>query len=295
MEGKITTIQRLSIHDGPGIRSTIFMKGCNLRCQWCHNPETFSMQPQLQWISEKCINCGKCVEVCNDSAFTINNGLVQFNRDKCTTCFDCVEHCYPNAIQQIGRTISADDLFNEIAPDFPYFNTSNGGVTFSGGEPMLQLNFLLKTLQLFKQANIHTAIETNFTADWSKYEAIIPYVDLFIGDLKIMDSKDHKRWTGLGNDIILKNIKKLDKTGIPYYIRTPIIPGVNHSAIQVESIIQFVSDLNNVERFELLPYHPLADVKYRNLGIKNPLQNTKGLTNKDLEIYNPILKQYNPG
>ncbi len=292
MNGLITTIQRMSIHDGPGIRSTIFVKGCNLRCKWCHNPETFSPKSELEWIADKCINCGACVEVCMPKALDFNNGIVQFDKSKCTACFHCVEHCFPEALVKIGRKVSPTEVFTEIAQDFPYFKESNGGITISGGEPMLQFEFVRKTLQLFHQAKIHTAIETNLSVSWDKYKAILPYINLVMADLKLMDSVQHKTWTNVENKKILENILALDKTGIPYYLRTPVVPGVNHSEQQIEEISSFVSRLKNIQKFELLPFHPLADSKYKNLGIENPFKNVKALSTKELKNYHSILEKY---
>lgn len=291
MRGLITTIQRMSIHDGPGIRSTIYMKGCNLRCQWCHNPETFAPKAELEWIAAKCINCGVCVQICESEALNFDNGIVQFNKNKCTSCFACVQYCFPEALHKIGREISPEEVFEEIKQDFPFFKESNGGITISGGEPMLQSDFVIETFKRFKNVNIHTAIETNLSVPWEKYEAILPYTDLVMADLKLMDNQLHKEWTGLGNKRILENILKLDKTGITYYLRTPVVPKVNHSEKQIEEITRFVSKLKNIEKFELLPFHPLAESKYKNLDIENPFKNVKAVTAVELEAYQPILKK----
>ncbi|WP_319268685.1 glycyl-radical enzyme activating protein [uncultured Draconibacterium sp.] len=290
--GLITTIQRMSIHDGPGIRSTIFLKGCNLRCKWCHNPETFSFKPELEWIADKCINCGECVLVCQTGAVNGNAGIIQFNKKKCIACFDCIDVCFPQALIKVGREITPEALLREIEQDFPYFSESRGGITISGGEPMMQLEFVLDTLKLFKKANIHTAIETNLTASWDRYETILPFTDLVIADLKHIDSNLHKEWTGHENSRILKNIKKLDESQKPFWLRTPVVPGANHSEEQIEAILSFVSALKNIENFELLPFHSLANSKYKNLGIANSFENEKAVSNKEMEAYNSILQKY---
>lgn len=292
MKGSITNIQRMSIHDGPGIRSTIFMKGCNLSCKWCHNPETFSPLAELEWISNKCINCKKCLDFCENEALSLKAGRIHFDKAKCTACFNCVSHCFPEALKVVGRVISADKLFAEIEQDFPFFKESGGGITISGGEPMLQSDFVLEVLRLFKKANIHTAIETNLTVSWTHYQTILPFVDLVMADIKILEEDIHKEWTGLTNNTILKNIKELDKSGIAYWLRTPIIPNVNNRKEQVEAIVQMAAELKNCKKFEFLPFHPLADSKYKNLGIPHPFSKVKALTNEDLEQFQPILNKY---
>jgi len=289
MKGKITTIQRMSINDGPGIRSTIFMKGCNLRCKWCHNPETFSTEDELERIETKCIHCGKCASVCKSGALTINANGLHFNKKKCTECFKCIDQCFPEALQKIGKDYTPEELFQEIMQDFTFFRNSGGGITISGGEPMLQSDFVKATLKLFHENNIHTGIETNMSIPWVKYKGIMPFTDLFMCDIKIIDNEKHKKWTGAGNSRILKNILNLDKTGKPYYIRTPVIPGFNHSLEEIRQIVDFVGDLKNIKKYELLPFHSLAELKYKNLGIPNPFKGVKSLSQKDLKIYEPIL------
>ncbi len=293
MNGLITNIQRMSIHDGPGIRSVIFMKGCNLRCKWCHNPETFVPAPEVEWISGKCIHCGVCTEVCRYGALQMDAGMVHFDKAKCTACFECIPHCYPEALQKIGREVSPEETLAEIRQDFPYFEASGGGVTISGGEPMLQPGYVRQTLGLFQEAGIHTALETNLTVAWDQYEALLPYTDLLMADLKVVDSDIHKRWTGAGNRRILANIDRLDRSGIPYLLRTPVVPGFNHTEEHIEKIARLVARLENIRKFELLPFHPMADTKYKNLGIDNPFRDVKGLTPEDLNVYKPILKKYN--
>ena len=292
MLGTITNIQRMSIHDGPGIRSTVFMKGCNLRCKWCHNPETFLPKPELEWISDKCINCGKCVKLCPSGAMNYYAGMVHFEKAKCKACFKCLDVCFPGALLKVGQIITPEELFAKVEQDFPFYEESGGGITFSGGEPMLQCDFTWDSLRLFKKANIHTAMETNLLSPWNKTESILPYTDLVMADLKVVDNERHKKWTGMGNRLILENIKKLDKTGKAYWLRTPLVPGVNNSEKEIEGIAKFVSKLNNLEKFELLPFHPLANTKYKNLGIDDPMKNVNAITTAELNNYQSILKNY---
>jgi pyruvate formate lyase activating enzyme len=292
MNGQITHIQRMSTHDGPGIRSTIFLKGCNLQCKWCHNPETFSSQPELEWLSDKCISCQTCLLVCPSEALSLQNGKVAFEKSLCTACFNCVDVCFPEAIQKIGREISPEELFAEVEQDFSFFRESNGGITFSGGEPMLQLEFVKETLRLFRQAGIHTAIETNLNVPWSWYEQVLPEVDFVMADLKLVDDHIHHNWTGASNRQILQNIINLDHSGKTYILRTPIVPGVNDSQEQLEPIFEFVSRLKNIQKYELLPFHPLAASKYKNLGIPNPFEANLCIPASKLKEFDELLIKY---
>lgn len=292
MKGIITTIQRMSIHDGPGIRSTVFLKSCNLRCKWCHNPETFKPQAELEFQADLCQQCGECIKVCQSGALSLINGSLNLNRKLCVLCFDCIEVCFPEALRKMGRTLQPEELVAELENDIVFFRESGGGVTFSGGEPMLQFNFLKESAKLLKAKNIHVAIETNLTAPWEKYEEILHFTDLVMADLKLMDEKAHKHWTGSGNKMILENIKKLDSSGTPYYLRTPVVPGVNDSVEEIERIASFVGKLKNIKKYELLPFHPLADFKYNNMGIDNPFEGVNPLKKELLDPFKAILKDY---
>jgi pyruvate formate lyase activating enzyme len=292
MKGIITTIQRMSIHDGPGIRSTIFMKGCNLRCMWCHNPETFFFQPEIEWIKSKCISCAACISHCPHGALTFDAGEMRYIKTECTNCMNCLPFCYPEALRVIGREITPEQALAEVEEDFPYFEKSNGGVTISGGEPLMQWEFVKETLKGFKRRGIHTAIETNLNVSWAVIEKVLPWVDLVMADIKIMDSRKHVEWTGSTNTRILKNILNLDKSSISYCLRTPVVPGVNDNDEAIGVLAEFVSTLSNIERYELLPFHPLADSKYQNLGIRNPFENKNSINPDDMERYNTILQKH---
>jgi len=266
MKGIITHIQRMSLHDGPGIRTTVFMKGCNFRCKWCHNPETFLNTAELEWIKTKCIRCKKCIAVCKNNALTFADNNITFNKNKCNSCFECTDVCFAEALNKVGRSLTSEQLVNEIANDFIYFKNSSGGVTFSGGEPMLQSNFVIDALKLFKQQEIHTAIETNLSLNWEIYKRAIPYIDLILADLKIFTSEAHYKWTGAKNKNVLDNFFMLNKTDVPYIIRTPLIPNVNDNMEQKNLITDFISKLKNCKQHQWIPYHNLAEYKYKNLG-----------------------------
>ena len=292
MKGLITHIQRMSIHDGPGIRSTIFMKGCNMHCKWCHNPETFSMKPEVEWIADKCINCHYCAKACPTDALYIKHDSLFFDKSKCNTCFDCISECFSEALTVVGYTTTPAEIYEKIEQDLPFIKESKGGITISGGEPMLQYEFVKETLKLFNQKGIHTAIETNLSFSWSRYASVLPFTDLVMADLKIRDNDVHKAWTGIGNSRILQNLLKLDESGSAYYVRTPVIPGVNDKIEEIEHIARFMTKLKNLTSFELIPFHPMADSKYKNLQIKNKFNGTPGLSKKDLKKYDPLLIKY---
>jgi pyruvate formate lyase activating enzyme len=289
MNGRITTIQRMSLHDGPGIRSTIFLKGCNMHCGWCHNPETLSMNPELEWIQQKCIGCNSCTEVCPSGAFSLKDGKPDFQKNRCTSCFACLPVCYAEAITKIGRELTPEEVFAEIEQDFRFFSNSGGGITISGGEPMLQSEFTKQTLALFKKAEIHTALDTNLSISWKQYENVLPYADLVLADLKIMDDTLHQKWTGKHNTSILENIYKLDASGIPYFIRTPVVPGINDNDAEIQAMAEFAASLKNLKKYELLPYHSMASCKYTNLELENPMGKTKDLSKERLEYFQKII------
>lgn len=291
MNGLITTIQRMSIHDGPGIRSTVFLKGCNMRCAWCHNPETLSSISELEWIQQKCIGCNSCTEVCPTEAFSSTDGEIHFRKEDCTNCFRCLSVCYAEAMGKVGKEVTLEEVFSEVEQDFLFFRNSGGGITISGGEPMLQPEFTCQTLALFKQAGIHTALDTNLSISWSKYENVLPFTDLVLADLKLMDPALHQKWTGQSNRIILENLQKLDSTGIPYFIRTPVIPGLNDNEEEIKALAKFTSSLKNMQKLELLPFHSMGSFKYTNLEIKNPMGNTEDLSKERLEYVRKILNQ----
>ncbi len=292
MNGRITTIQRMSLHDGPGIRSTVFLKGCNMHCGWCHNPETLSRAPELEWIRQKCIGCNSCTEICLSGAFSLAGGKPSFQKTLCTSCFNCVEVCFTEAISKIGREVAPEEVFAEVEQDFPFFQSSDGGITISGGEPMLQVDFTRQTLVLFKNAGIHTALDTNLSVSWNQYEKVLPFTDLVLADLKMMDDALHLKWTGKHNSTVLENIYKLDASGIPYFIRTPVVPGVNDNEAEISAMATFTASLKNLVKYELLPYHTLASCKYTNLELENPMGQTNGLSKERMERLQEIVNNW---
>lgn len=267
MQGIVTNIQRFSIHDGPGIRTTVFLKGCNLRCFWCHNPEDIRPQPEIQFFPERCIGCGMCTERCENGAHAMLNGVHVYMRDRCTACGRCTETCYAGGVVHVGKVMKVDEVMAEIRQDAAFYASSGGGVTLSGGEPLLQIDFAQALLKACRAEGMHTAIETAAHFPWRRIEAILPFVDLVMMDIKHIDSARHREVTGAPNERILDNARRLGEQPQQLIVRTPVIPGVNDSEDVIRAIASFVATLPNVVHYELLPFHPMAQSKYESFGL----------------------------
>lgn len=283
MKGIVTNIQRFSIHDGPGIRTTVFLKGCNLRCFWCHNPETLSSKAELQLFFNRCIGCGACFERCPNHAHVLVDGERVFHRDLCVGCGACAETCYAEALVLVGECKTAEEVVEEVMRDKPFYDTSNGGVTLSGGDPLVQLEFSYAILEQCRQQGVHTAIETAANFPWERIASLLPVVDLVMMDIKLMDSAKHKECTGVPNERILENAVRLGQQHQPLIVRTPIIPGVNDNAEEVRAIAEFVSRLPNLLYYELLPFHPMATSKYDSLELDYRARDLKRISKEVIE------------
>lgn len=275
-EGLVFNVQRFSIHDGPGIRTTVFLKGCPLRCYWCHNPEGLSPEPELQVFARLCTACGACVAVCPEGAHRIVGGRKEFRRELCRGCRDCarcVHECLAGALVLAGRRMSVAEVMAQVLADRPFYRRSGGGVTLSGGEPLSQLPFAAALLEECKREGLHTAVETSGHCAWSALERILPLVDLVLMDLKHMDSEQHRLATGAGNELLLDNARRLAATPTPLQFRVPVVPGVNDSPEAIGAIARFVRDLARARggaagiELELLAFHPLGCDKYASLGL----------------------------
>jgi len=289
LDGLISNLQRFSTKDGPGIRTTVFFKGCNLNCFWCHNPECISRKIEIQIFDSKCISCKKCIEICPKEAHSLENGTRIFHKEKCITCGKCVSACPSKALQLSGERITVEELIEKIDRDSPFYKSSGGGVTFSGGEPLLQKKYLLEALCKCKKKGYNTAIESSFNVPWETIESINGLVDLFIIDIKTKDSNIHKSVTGRNNEQILDNIKKLDSLANEIWIRTPIIPGVNDNVESIINISEFVKKLKNVTKVELMPFHKLAINKYRSLNMEYKAANLNTPSPQLMKLLNEIL------
>ncbi len=296
MNGVVFNIQRFSIHDGPGIRTTVFLKGCNLRCFWCHNPESLSSQPEVQFFPEKCILCGACVATCPNGAqllVTNESGSQErrYLRDLCQGCFRCISECFSGALVQIGRSYSEEEILEEIERDREYYRYGQGGVTFSGGEPLLQKDFLVSVLKSCQRQGIHCAVDTAGNVAWNLLEEVVPWADLFLFDMKAFDEETHRRATGSGNRRIQENLRRLTKTGKEIWIRIPVIPGVNDSQAEIDAIGDYLAPLSNIRWVELLPFHTLGSEKYPSLDRQ---YTAKGLTppsNEKMASLQAVLEQ----
>jgi len=260
----IFNIQKFSVHDGPGIRTTVFFKGCPLRCLWCHNPESQTNRKQMLFDKEKCTLCGKCTEICPQKAITIENGILTTYEDKCNYCGMCEIYCIPGARQIAGREYTVEEVLKEVMKDEVFYEQSNGGVTLSGGEPLVYTDFAEELLKKLKEKNIHTAVDTCGAADFENIKKISPYTDVFLYDIKLIDDEKHRNFTGISNKLILDNLVRLAQIHSNINIRMPIIEGVNADTSHIEKTIDLIRKLG-IKKINLLPYHDIAKHKYRKL------------------------------
>lgn len=271
----VFNIEKYAIHDGPGIRTTVFLKGCPLRCWWCHNPEGQSPEPELIFRESRCIGCGECVENCTSKALSLLSERAALNRETCNACGNCAQICPTEALSIVGREMSVDETIQEIEKDSVFYDESEGGVTFSGGEPLLQPDFLDAVLHACNERKIHTTVDTSGYTSQKVIDRILDKVDLFLYDIKIMDDVNHRKYTGVSNKIILQNLERLAKNGSNIMISLPIIPNINDDEDQILTTAEFISSLQSVEQISLLPYHRTGVDKYKNLGRPYRLNGTR--------------------
>lgn len=269
MQARISDIKRFAVHDGDGIRTTVFFKGCSLRCRWCHNPEGIDFHPQIAYYANKCLGCGECLSVCTSSAHKIVEERHVFDRESCSGCGKCAPACLGSALVYYGREVTVDELLPLVLEDREFYENSGGGVTLSGGECLMQAPFCRELLCRLKEEGIHTAVDTCGAVPWSHMEQVLPYTDIFLYDVKAYDEEVHIRCTGRSNVQILENLRKLDTLGKPVEIRIPYVPDYN--ADQMEKIAAFLQTLHNVTKVKVLAYHNYAGSKYAALGMENTL------------------------
>ncbi|BAI81552.1 pyruvate formate-lyase activating enzyme [Deferribacter desulfuricans SSM1] len=265
MKGVVFDIKRYAVNDGDGIRVTVFLKGCPLRCMWCHNPESQKMTPQMSFFQSRCIRCVTCETVCPEKAIKIADTLEV--HDNCTLCGTCVDECPADALEIIGYYIAAEEVIESVCKDELFFDSSKGGVTFSGGEPFAQPEFLRELLKLSKEKRLNTSVDTSGYTDFANIEACNQYIDTYLYDIKMMDDDKHKKYTGVSNRLILENLKKLDEIAADIRVRIPLIPGVNDDVEEIDKIYDFIKDLKSVKGVDLLPYHNIMIDKYLRLGM----------------------------
>ena len=271
--GIIFNIKRFAIHDGPGIRTTIFLKGCSLRCQWCHNPESWLRQPEISFDQEKCIQCYQCLSTCPEQAIFLKEGYPYTDKKKCLLSGRCVSICPAQARVIIGNKVETEEIIREIKKDLIFYQESGGGVTFSGGEPLEQIDFLAELLFLCQQEGIHRVVDTCGYAPWSHFERILSLVDYWLYDLKVLDEQKHLEYTGISNQLILDNLKRLSRQNKNIEIRIPLIPGVNDDKGEIAEMAELIQSLA-LNEVSILPFHKLGLDKYRRLGLVTEMAHT---------------------
>jgi pyruvate formate lyase activating enzyme len=270
--GLVFDIQKYSLHDGPGIRTTVFMKGCPLNCRWCSNPESMSPNQGIMTHDIRCIHCGKCAEACGAGAITITAAGREIDWEKCNQCLECARACPARGIECVGHYRTVDEVVAKVEQDRVFYDNSGGGMTVSGGEPLVQWEFVSSVLQRCRAKGIRTALDTSGMAPWKHLERVIEHADLVLFDIKHMDSAIHKQGTGVGNETILENARKVAER-VTTWIRIPLIPGFNDSESNLTRTARFAGEIG-AEKISLLPYHNLGSSKYPKLGRTYPMEDT---------------------
>jgi pyruvate formate lyase activating enzyme len=282
-KGTIFNIQRYSIEDGPGIRTTVFVKGCPLRCLWCSNPESQKQWPEVEHRDFLCNKCGRCIDVCDAQAISIDDKGIHINRKKCTNCAKCVEVCIPEALKLMGEEKSVDEVFQEINKDLQYYRTSGGGVTVSGGEPLSQPEFTAELFKRCREAGIHTCLDTCGYAEVESLAKVLPYTCLVLFDLKHIDPVTHRNFTMHSNKPIIRNLKLIAARGVPFIIRVPLIAGFNDSDEALTTIARTIVSTNGAKEINLLPYHKFGMGKYKQLDRRYKLSELERLTDTEMQ------------
>lgn len=290
----ITSIQKYSIHDGDGIRTTVFFKGCPLSCKWCHNPETQKYEPELLFHEEKCVGCGLCASVCEKNAITMENGKARQDFSACTHCGACVDACNLNLREIVGKEYTVEELFKELKKDEMFYEQSGGGVTLSGGEVMTaDMDFVSALCKKLHRYGISVTIDTCGQAPFENYERLLPYVNTFLYDIKTTDETLHREYIGTDTGTILSNLEKLSAAGARIYIRIPVIKEVNGNKEAMQNIIRFLKEKNiQTAQINLLPYHNTGSAKYTRMGIPYPGEGLHAPSKEELEQFVLLFKEH---
>ncbi len=290
--GTVFNVQRYSIDDGPGIRTTVFLKGCPLKCLWCSNPESQSQYPEITHRDASCIHCGQCVQVCTYQAIAVDDAGVHIARDRCTACGKCVEVCDPQVLKMMGKLMTVAEVFEIIERDVEYYESSNGGVTLCGGEPLLQPEFTTALLKRSKESGLHTCLDTSGYGASSALRRMLPYTSLVFYDVKHTDLESHRKFTGKPNTLVMKNLELIVESGTPVVIRVPVIPGVNDSENHFARLAEIVSAMSKDLSVNLLPYHRYGLGKYKMLDLEYKLTDLQPPTKEEMHKAKGIIESF---
>lgn len=290
MKATIFNLQKFSIHDGPGIRTVVFFKGCPLHCLWCSNPESQSLDTQIIWHSEKCLHCKLCEKSCPSNCIHFDNTDFQFKHENCTSCMTCVNLCPGKALEYTGKLYTLDQVIKEVMKDFDFYEESGGGVTLSGGEVLAQPEFAETLLYSLQNKGVHTAMETTGYASEEVFRRVASQVNLLLFDMKHYDNEKHIKYTGVSNDLIIQNMKWSVENDIPIIARIPVIPNINDTLEDADKFCDLLKNIG-IKEVNLLPFHQFGMKKYENLHMEYKLKDTKALHPEDLKDYYDIFKK----
>jgi glycyl-radical enzyme activating protein len=282
IKGLVTDIKKFAVHDGPGIRTTVFLKGCPLSCPWCHNPECVSPDPEVLYYPEKCIACGLCVEIC-PAHHRMEDGVHVYERAQCDACLDAARTCPSGALTVAGQLMAVEEVLQEVLKDLAFYEQSGGGMTISGGEPMQQPDFTQRLLAAAKEHGLHTCLDTCGYCDFGLLDSAARYTDIFLYDFKESDPILHERSTGASNQIILENLRRLSGRHDRIHLRCPLVPGINESEDHIASAVQLANELAGIKELHLLAYHRIGKSKWDALGRKYSLAGLQSMSNQDAE------------
>ena len=282
----------MTTHNGPGLRTLILFKGCPLHCLWCSTPESQKSEPEIAVYPSKCILCGQCISSCSQQAININNETLNIERSLCDACGKCAQECYTGAIQILGQPMSVEELLEEVKKDSVIYRQSHGGVTISGGEPLLNPTFASQLLKAFKEEDINVGVDTCGYVPWAYIEPLLPYIDFFLWDIKHMDPEKHRELSGASNELILNNARSVSERNVPLYIRVPVIPDYNDSEENIRAVCEFSQGLRSAVEVDLIPLHHLGEARYRSLDRPYPVANIPIVPDGILRTIKRMIESY---